>query len=325
MPEANKDATISKTYYDVAGYGSQATTLRDARKTDKTITKEDVASWFDAHVGKRAQAQGVSKNSFVAPHKGYEYQIDVFFIKDLETEQKYEAGFVMIDIFTRYAVVIPIKNRTTPQISLAIIEGIAKMKEGQGVDQPELLYGDDEGAWSKGDLIGDYLKKKGIKLYITRNHGAFAERFIRTFKDMLYKRMDSPVPEKRTEEQLRVHGPLDQWHSYIFGILLTYNNKLVHSSTGMTPKNASKGSNEMDVKSRMEAKAIKNRRYPEIKVGDKVKIRRKKKTGEKERLPPWGEIVHEVIEIKTELGQRLYTVDQDTKGRSYTRGEILKL
>ena len=138
--------------------------------------------------------------------------------------------------------------------------------------------------------------------------------------------MDSPVPEKRTQEQLKVLGPLDQWHSYIFGIMLTYNNSLVHSSLGMTPKNESKESNAMDVvKTHLELKAMKNRRYPEIKVGDKVRIRRKKKTGEKERLPPWGEIVHEVIEIKTELGQRLYTVDQDTKGRSYTRGEILKL
>ena len=131
---------------------------------------------------------------------------------------------------------------------------------------------------------------------------------------MLYKRMDSIIPETRTKEQLKVLGPLDQWHSYIWGIMLTYNNSLVHSSTGMTPKNASKKSNAIDVKTHLELKAIKNRRYPEIRVGDKVQIRRKKTPGEKERFAPWGELYHTVMDIKTELGQKLYTVDQDTRG-----------
>ena len=93
-----RDALIRKTYYDGTGYNSQAITLRDVRKIDPTITKEYIQDWFDTNVLKRGHAQGVQKNSFVAPHKGYEYQIDVFFIKDLETEQKFESGFVMIDI-----------------------------------------------------------------------------------------------------------------------------------------------------------------------------------------------------------------------------------
>ena len=78
-----QDELIKRTYYDGAGYNSQAITLRDVRKKDKTITTEFVQEWFDTNVSKRGHAQGVQKNSFVAPHKGYEYQIDVFFIKDL--------------------------------------------------------------------------------------------------------------------------------------------------------------------------------------------------------------------------------------------------
>ena len=136
--------------------------------------------------------------------------------------------------------------------------------------------------------------------------------------------MDSIEPEKRTKDQIKRLGPIDQWHSYIWGIMLTYNNSLVHSSLGMTPKNANTASNAVDVKTRLERKAIKNRRYPEIQIGDKVHIRRKNATGEKERFAPWGEMYHTVIDIKTELGQKVYTVDQDKIGRSYTRGELLK-
>ena len=92
----------------------------------------------------------------------------------------------------------------------------------------------------------------------------------------------------------------------------------------MTPKNAAKDSNSIDVKTRLELKAKTIRMYPELKVGDKVHIRRKKATGEKERFSPWGELYHSVTAIHTELGQKYYTVDQDTRGRSYTRGELLK-
>ena len=42
-------------------------------------------------------------------------------------------------------------------------------------------------------------------------------------------------------------------------------------------------------------------------------------------MPLGGEMYHKVIDIKTELGQKVYTVDQDTRGRSYTRGELLKM
>ena len=322
--QKNKDRLIKRHYYDQGGYNSKEITLREVRKEDKTITKADVESWYDANVLKRGHAQGVNKNSFVAPHKGYEYQIDLFFVKDLDAEQKYTIGFVMIDVFTRYAVVLPVENKLGPTLKDAIEKGIREMRKGQGVKQPELLYGDGEGAWDKGYEIKNYLEREGIKMYITRNHGAFAERFIRTFKNMLYKRMDSIQPEKRSEDHIKEQGGIDQWYSYIPQIMVTYNTILDHSSLGMTPKNASRESNAVDVKTHLELKAIKNRKYPELSIGDTVHIRRKRKVGEKERFAPWGELYHKVIDIQTELGQKVYTVDNDTRGRSYTRGELLK-
>ena len=68
----------------------------------------------------------------------------------------------MIDVFTRFATVIPIHNRLTATACQCIIEGIQKMNEGQKVNQPQILYGDDEGAWSKSTAITDYLRQKGI-------------------------------------------------------------------------------------------------------------------------------------------------------------------
>jgi hypothetical protein len=56
--------------------------------------------------------------------------------------------------------------------------------------KPEIIYTDDEGALHKAS-IQDYFKEHKITHYITRNHAWFAERFIRTFKSMLYKRIGS--------------------------------------------------------------------------------------------------------------------------------------
>ena len=59
-------------------------------------------------------------------------------------------------------------------------------------------------------------------------------------------------------------------------ILFTSNNKLVHSATEMTPKEASKEDDELDVYVNLKLKAKHSRKYPAITVGDKVHIYAKK-------------------------------------------------
>ena len=211
------------------------------------------------------------QNSFVAPHAGYEYQVDLFFIgkKDMKDKQKTRIGMVMIDIFSKYAVVLPINTRLSPDVLAGILEGIQKMGE-----TPKIIFTDEEGSLTgiKVDIRGA-LKDRGIELHNSRGHSNFAERFIRTFKDMLFKRVKAD--EKKEKRNL-------DWTDYIFQIMLTYNNKNIHSSTGFTPSEARKKKNEYAVKLNLEIRALKNRKYPEIKVGDEVKVMRKKQITEKE-------------------------------------------
>lgn len=64
--------SISKVYYDPAGFSSIKTTFEDARENDKTITLDQVKQWFKENVEKKTQLNGF--NSFVAPYPYYEYQ-----------------------------------------------------------------------------------------------------------------------------------------------------------------------------------------------------------------------------------------------------------
>ncbi len=117
--------------------------------------------------------------------------------------------------------------------------------------KPEILYTDDETAISASSMIDQY-KENNIKHYVTRNHAAFAERFIRTFKDMLYKRIDGGSSKKVNP----------QWHDYIYEVMLTYNTQNIHTSIKNTPHNARKADEAIDVKAILEMRALTDRKYP---------------------------------------------------------------
>ena len=88
---------LKKLYYDPSGYQSKQNLYKEAKKQDPTISIRFVNEWYDM-VNEKSRYYG-GKNSFVAPHANYEYQIDLFFITDLEN-QKYKIGMACIDIFT---------------------------------------------------------------------------------------------------------------------------------------------------------------------------------------------------------------------------------
>ena len=85
-------------------------------------------------------------HSFIAPHPYFEFQLDLFFINDIP-KQKFKVGMVLIDIFTSYSTVIPVKSKQPPDIIAGVMEGIQKMK-----GKPEIIYSDEEGSLFKKQL-----------------------------------------------------------------------------------------------------------------------------------------------------------------------------
>ena len=308
MSDSNKQKIINDIYFDRSGFGSKATTLKDARQKDKTITADDVNKFFRENVEMKRKPRGT--NSFVAPHNNHTYQIDLFFIskEDIEAPQKYRGGLVCIDVLSKYAVVVPIKGKETTDVVTATMEALNKMGS-----KPKLIYTDDERAIASSDFK-QYVEDEGIELYRTRGHPAFAERFIRTFKDKLFKRVE--VDEKKGKENI-------DWTDYILEIMLTYNSKDVHSSTGQTPNEARKNKNEYKSVMNVSMKAKKEKLYPELKVGDKVKIIRKKAITEKERTSHFLKGEYTVEEITTKLKQNYYKLTDYP--RPLMRHDIVKV
>ena len=277
---SSKQEIISEVYFDRAGYQRKANTLKDARAKDKSITMADVNEFFNKNVEEKRKPRG--ENSFVAPHAYYEYQADLFFIKDLEN-QKTTVGFIMIDVFSKYMVVLPLPSKDGADVASGFIEGFKKMGK-----KCELLYTDDETAFST-EYLQKYFKDEGIKHYITRGHAPFAEVAIKTFKLQLYKRIEAD--EKKGKNNI-------DWSNYIFEILLTYNNKMKHSAINMTPIEARKPKNEFQVKMNLSTKAVKKRTYPDVDEGDRVKLARKKGITEKQQTSHWLKEIFTVKKIE---------------------------
>ena len=257
----NKQKIISDIYFDRSGYGSKATTLKDAREKEPTIKMSDVEQFFKKNVEIKAKPRG--HNSFIAPHNFHTFQIDLFFVGyyDFDEEQKYRGGLVCIDVLSKFAVVVPIKTKNGEDVLEATKEALKKMGK-----KSKIIYTDDERAIA-GEDFKNYVEGEGIELYRTRGHPAFAERFIKTYKDMLFKRVEAD--EKAEKQNI-------QWTDYNLEIMLTYNDKMKHSATGMTPNQARKDKNEFRAMLNVASKAKKEKIYPELNVGDRVKIKRKK-------------------------------------------------
>ena len=303
---SNKQEIISNVYYDRAGYGSRNRTLKEAREKDKSITIDDVNEFFKKNV--EAKRKPAGQNSFVAPHSAYEYQMDLFFINDLE-DQKFKVGMIMIDVFDKFMHVVAIKGKKEEDLASGMIECLHKMGK-----KPKIIYTDDEGALSK-EAIQTYLKEQKIEHHRTRAHANFSERAIRTFKDMLYKRVEAD--EKKGKSNI-------QWTDYIHEILLTYNNQMIHSATKFTPKEARKPSNQFAVRLNIASSGKRNRIYPDLDKGDEVKIFRKRKPNEKERVGNFSKNVYTVERIEKKFSQSHYYVEGNPD-RPYLRFELLKV
>ena len=305
---SDKQKIINDIYFDRSGYGSKATTLKDARLKDASITMDDVNEFFRKNVDIKRKPRGT--NSFVAPSNNHTYQIDLFFISkdDIETTQKVRAGLVCIDVLSKYAVVVPIKSKETTDVVSGTMEALQKMGS-----KPKMIYTDDEKAIASSDFK-QYVEDEGIELYRTRGHPAFSESFIRTFKDKLFKRVETD--EKKGKDNI-------QWTDYILEIMLTYNKKDVHSATGQTPNEARKKKNEYKSVLNVSMKAKKEKMYPELNVGDKVKILRKKAITEKERTSHFLKGAYVVEEITTKLKQKYYKLTDYP--RPLMRHDIVKV
>ena len=256
-----KKEIIEKVYYGPDGFGSIKEILKDAKKFDDTITYEDVREWKSKQdVFQKQKPRG--SNSFIADEPHEEYQCDLFFwpkprSSELQRTRATWRGekrnwtsspnaLLMVDIFTKFTQVVPVKSKHDYDIIPAMKECFKLMRK-----LPKSMYMDSEGGFVSKDTK-DYLDSVNIKYFFTLGHAPVAERQIRTVKDLVYRRIE--------------HNDRD-WVDVIFEVLQTYNYKMVHSVTKFTPINAMKPVNTAQVKFNLELRQKNQEPILKLKLG----------------------------------------------------------
>ena len=88
---------------------------------------EDVKQFCAKHTAEEKRKRR-GQNRFFAPHNFYEFQLDFFISKnDLENQQEFRIGLVLIHIFSKYGTLIPTKSKQPPGVLAGLMEGLQKM------------------------------------------------------------------------------------------------------------------------------------------------------------------------------------------------------
>jgi hypothetical protein len=124
--------------------------------------------------------------------------------------------------------------------------------------------------------LGD---KESLKLITTGSYARFAERFIRWVKMQLARRKE-----------------LGSWTEQLPKIVKKWNSTK-NSVTQLTPLGAHKDEHALETRIAINLRAKFDRKYPEINIGDVVRIRKKKGKLEKETAPYWSDEVCKVGNI----------------------------
>ena len=88
---------------------------------------------------------------------------------------------MVIDIFSKLANVVPMKEKSGPITLSAMKESFNKM------GFPMSVYSDDDRAFQAG--VKDFFEKEGITHVVTLTHANVVGRFIRTMKNMIHDRV----------------------------------------------------------------------------------------------------------------------------------------
>ena len=206
------------------------------------------------------------------------WSLDILDLKDYgpENNRGYRYVLVVIDNFSKFGWTIPLKNKNAQTIKDSFENILISSKR-----KPKLIESD-RGKDFYNNIFQDFLNKNNIKLY-SRNTSlgaVFAERFNRTIRDLLKK-----VVFERGDAN---------WIDVLPSITKQYNNR-IHSSTKLSPKDASLKKNEGFVYKNLLDKRKKV--IPKYQINDLIRVADLKKTFSKGDTTNWSYKLYKITEI----------------------------
>ena len=224
-------------------------------------------------------------------------------LADMQSLSKYNKGIkyllCAIDLFSKYAWVVPIKDKKGTSIVNAFQKIISKERK------PNKIWVD-QGSEFYNQSLKDFLKINNIEMYSTYNEGksAVVERFIRTLKNKIFKHMTAISK--------------NVYFDVLDDIVNKYNNT-VHRTIKMKPIDVTSDSYA-------EYNEDSNEKYLKFKAGDCLRISKYKSIFAKGYTQNWSEEVFIISKIKKAVPSRCVISDLDGEkiARSFDEKELQK-
>ena len=217
------------------------------------------------------------------------YGIDKIWAADLVEMQKYSKWnkgvkylLMVIDVFSKYGWIVPLKDKKTESVSSAFDKIFKKSKR-----KPEKLW-TDKGSEFISKHFKDILKRHNMTLYHTQNEekSSVVERWNRTMKNRMWKMFSA-------------NNNTVYWDK-LDNLVNDYNNSY-HYSIKMSPTGASKKENEKQVFANLYKDEIFLKpEKPKFSIGDKVRLSKyKRRVFDKGYTPNWTEEVFVIEKVNS--------------------------
>jgi hypothetical protein len=271
-------------YYDVrqpGSYGGVQALYRLMKMKDPTVTKKRVVDWL-------SEQQTYSLHKPVrrrfARRKIYSRDIDYLWQADLvdmshlaDNNDGYRYLLTVIDVFSKYAWALPLKKKDSKTVLEAFENIFARRKP--------IKLQTDKGKEFVNAALQKKLKDRGIRFYVSQNEdikASVVERFNRTLKTKMWKYFT----HRNTYKYVDVLQ--DMLHSY---------NNTYHRTIGRSPSSV-KSEDVPEIRTKMYGLASETGK-PKLKIGDKVRISKTRRTFDKGYLPNWTEEIFTISETRS--------------------------
>ena len=298
-----------KNIWSENNYPAKVKLLKLAQESNPAVKAKDVDKFLDAQLSYQLLKETKNLTSQLGHIVAFKineiWQIDIYDVSRFETSnKKFKYMFAVVDVFTRFAYIIPMKNKDIDSTSKALEEILSYNK-----NKPYLIMSDNDSSF-----LGSEFQKVLVKYDIHHDPNAVGDHNSLGIIDNFAKRI------KRILTAYFLQSKKKNWIDVIQKIVATYNVSPHSSLGGFTPteimNNTDPDLNQFIVdvnyyKSRFNATST------DLIIGDSVRI--KISDGFlKGTDPRYGGKVHTVKEI---YGKNVI-LDNDKK---YVRSQLLKV
>ena len=294
---------LNSIYYDIknpSSFSNANVLLKSAKNIYKSITKKHVNDWLKAqfvHTLHKEARRKFKRNRIIVQDIDEVFEADLVDMQEFSSDNdNFKYILTVIDVMSKFAFAIPLKNKTSKEIIIAFEKVFKKRKP--------LCLRTDQGKEFLNNDFKKFLKKYQVYHYTSKNKDikcAIVERFNRTFKMKMFKYFTSKGKRRYID--------------VLEDLVNNYNNSF-HRTIKMTPNEASYKEREILFKTIYgNLNLTKSKQFQ---VGEKVRKAYERKPFDKSYYPNWTDEIFEISK-KSKDNIPLYKIHDDKNRMSKNR------